>query len=94
MADINKTILQSLGSGLAGASVLTAIHETVRQFSDEAPRADILGMRAIKKILHKADAEVPADDELHNWALGGDILQLRVDAQRLPAQPKWYVDGV
>lgn len=74
MAEINKTILQSLGSGLAGACVLTAIHETVRQFSDEAPRADILGMRAIKKIMNKADAEPPADDELHEWALGGDIL--------------------
>ena len=74
MANINKTILQSLGSGLVGSCVLTALHETVRQFSDEAPRADILGMRAIKKIMRKADAEPPADDELHDWALGGDIV--------------------
>ncbi|GAB2518032.1 hypothetical protein [Spirosoma aerophilum] len=74
MTDINKTLLQSLGSGLAGACALTALHETVRQFVPEAPRADILGMRAIKKIMESADEEPPADDEFHNWALGGDVL--------------------
>ncbi|GAB3907694.1 hypothetical protein GCM10028803_41900 [Larkinella knui] len=74
MADRNKQILQSLGSGLIGACVLTVLHETARQFSDEAPRADILGMRAIRKVMKKADAEPPADDELHTWALGGDIV--------------------
>jgi hypothetical protein len=74
MTDINKTLLQSLGSGLAGACALTALHETARQFIPEAPRADILGMRAIKKIMESADEEPPADDELHTWALGGDVL--------------------
>lgn len=74
MADLNKTILQSLGSGLIGATVLTALHETVRQFVDEAPRADILGERAIKKTMKKADLDPPADDELYYWTLGGDIV--------------------
>ncbi|MVM29075.1 hypothetical protein GO755_03455 [Spirosoma sp. HMF4905] len=74
MTDLNKTILPSLGSGLIGACVLTALHETARQFIDKAPRADILGMRAIKKVMEKADAEPPADDELHDWALGGDVV--------------------
>lgn len=74
MTDINKTILQSLGSGLAGACALTVLHETARQFIPEAPRADILGMRAIKKMMNKVDEEPPADDELHDWALGGDIV--------------------
>lgn len=74
MTDINKTILPSLGSGLIGAVALTVLHETVRRFIPEAPRADILGMRAIKKVMESADAEPPADDELHDWALGGDVL--------------------
>ncbi|AUD01155.1 hypothetical protein [Spirosoma pollinicola] len=74
MTNINKTILQSLGSGLAGACALTALHETARQFISDAPRADILGMRAIKKVMEVADEEPPADDELHDWALGGDIV--------------------
>ncbi|WP_420149130.1 hypothetical protein [Spirosoma sp.] len=74
MADLNKTILQSISSGLIGATVLTALHETARQFIDDAPRADILGERAIKKTMKKADLEPPADDELYYWTLGGDIV--------------------
>lgn len=74
MTDINKTILPSLGSGLIGAVALTILHETVRRFVPDAPRADILGMRAIKKIMETADAKPPADDELHGWALGGDVV--------------------
>ncbi|GAB4047385.1 hypothetical protein [Spirosoma litoris] len=74
MTDLNKTILPSLGSGLIGACALTILHETARQFIDEAPRADILGMRAMKKVLKKADVNVPSDNKLHDWALGGDIV--------------------
>ena len=74
MTNINNTILQSLGSGLVGACALTVLHETARQFIDDAPRADILGMRAIKKVMKKVDEEPPADDKLHDWALGGDVL--------------------
>ncbi len=74
MTDINKTILQSLGSGLAGACALTVLHETARQFIPDAPHADILGMRAIEKVMEAVDEEPPADDELHDWALGGDIV--------------------
>lgn len=70
---MNKTILQSLASGLIGATALTALHETARQFIDDAPRADILGERAIKKGLEKIDVEPPADDELYYWTLGGDL---------------------
>ncbi|WP_460634241.1 hypothetical protein [Larkinella harenae] len=74
MTDRNKTIWESLGSGLVGACVLTALHETARHFIDEAPRADILGMRAIKKGMVKVGAEPPSDEKLHDWALGGDIV--------------------
>ncbi len=74
MTDINKTILPSLGSGLIGAIALTVVHETVRRFIPDAPRADILGMRAIEKVMETANAEPPADAELHDWALGGDVV--------------------
>lgn len=57
-----------------GACVLTVLHETVRRFVPDAPRADILGMRAIKKVIEGVDEQPPADDELHTWALGGDVL--------------------
>ncbi|GAB3920148.1 hypothetical protein GCM10028804_13840 [Larkinella terrae] len=66
--------MESLGSGLIGAGVLTALHETARHLIDEAPRADLLGMRAIQKVMEKTDAEPPDDRELHTWALGGDLV--------------------
>lgn len=74
MTKTNKTILKSLGSGLIGATALTILHETARRFIPDAPRADILGMRSIKKVLESVDQKPPADDELHDWALGSDLL--------------------
>lgn len=67
--------LNALAGGLAGACVLTAIHETMRRVVPDAPRMDILGMRAIEKLLHKADAEPPSDDDkLHTMAMVGDVI--------------------
>ncbi|GAB4027813.1 hypothetical protein [Spirosoma gilvum] len=74
MKKLNKTILSPLGSGLLGAVALTILHESARRLLPNAPRADILGMRAIKKVMESVDEEPPADEELHDWALGGDIL--------------------
>ncbi|WP_461103661.1 hypothetical protein [Spirosoma koreense] len=71
---MNKTILQSLGSGLFGACVLNVIHETTRQFIDEAPRVDLLGERAIKKGMKKVNLEPPTGDELYYWTLAGDLV--------------------
>lgn len=69
-----KTI-HALAGGLAGACVLTAIHETMRRFVPDAPRMDILGMRAIEKLMYSADMTPPADDDrLHTWALVGDVI--------------------
>ncbi|PJJ48675.1 hypothetical protein [Hymenobacter chitinivorans] len=65
---------QALGSGLAGALVLTAIHETARRLTPDAPRMDVLGMRGLRKILDQADAPQPAPDTLFNLTMAGDIL--------------------
>lgn len=74
MTDVNKDILYSLGSGLAGAVALNLLHETVRQFVDEAPRVDILGERAIEKIAEKAGVEPPEGDALYAVTLGSDVI--------------------
>lgn len=64
-----------MAGGLAGAVVLTVVHETLRRFVPDAPRMDVLGMRSIEKLMTKADQEPPQDkDELHNWALAGDVV--------------------
>ena len=65
-------MLKALGSGLAGALALTLVHETARRVRDDAPRMDVLGMRAIAKTLRAADVEQPGV-ELHDLALAGDL---------------------
>ena len=68
-------LLPSLTAGLAGAVALTLLHETARRLSPEdAPRMDVLGMRGLRKLLHKADAPQPNDDTLFNLTMAGDII--------------------
>lgn len=71
--DLNTTISRSLISGLAGAVALNILHETVRQFVPEAPRADILGMRSIKKGFRAANEQPPTGDTLYGLAMLGDV---------------------
>lgn len=68
------TITRSLGSGLVGAVALNLLHETVRQFVPNAPRADLLGERSIKKGYEKAGAEPPTGNRLYAQAMVGDVI--------------------
>jgi hypothetical protein len=61
-------------SGLAGAVAVTLVHETVRRFYPNAPRMDVLGMRAIAKGMRYAGQTPPNDDKLHTWSMVGDII--------------------
>ncbi|WP_266203266.1 hypothetical protein [Pontibacter kalidii] len=66
--------IRAMAGGLAGACVLTLVHETVRRLVPDAPRMDVLGMRAISKLMKMSGEEPPQDkEELHNWSLAGDI---------------------
>jgi hypothetical protein len=65
-------MLKALGSGLVGAFTLTLVHETARRFIDDAPRMDVVGMRAIAKTLGAAGTEAPVP--LHEAALVGEIV--------------------
>jgi len=67
-------ILESLAGGLAGACILTIAHESLRRVNPDAPRMDILGMRAIAKLMEKAGATPPDDKTLHDWAMVGDVV--------------------
>jgi hypothetical protein len=67
-------MLRALGSGLAGACALTAVHETARHNLEDAPRMDVLGMRGIAKSMRKLGQEPPSGERLHQLALGGDIV--------------------
>ena len=65
-------MLKALGSGLVGACALTLIHETARRYIDDAPRMDVVGMRALSRGLRAVDVEPPVP--LHELTLAGDIV--------------------
>ncbi|WP_299991066.1 hypothetical protein [uncultured Pontibacter sp.] len=67
-------VSKALVSGLAGAVAITIAHETLRRLVPEAPRMDVLGMRAISKTMKKAGAQPPESSSLRAWAMLGDIV--------------------
>jgi len=68
-------LLSSLAAGLAGAVALNILHETVRYLRPaDAPRMDVLGMRALRKLLRKADAPQPDEDTLFGMTMAGDVM--------------------
>ena len=66
--------LEALGSGLVGATALTAIHESARRTFSDAPRMDILGERAIAGSMRLAHCDPPPEGQLHTAALVGDVV--------------------
>jgi hypothetical protein len=53
---------------------LTTVHQIARVVTEDAPRMDVVGMRAIAQGWRAAGAEPPADrDALYRWALAGDL---------------------
>jgi hypothetical protein len=66
-------VLKALASGSVGAFVLTLVHEVTRRVLPEAPRLDILGMRAIAASLRTVGEQPPPEDELFGWAMVGDL---------------------
>lgn len=68
-------LAQHLAGGLAGALVLTLVHETARRLRPaDAPRMDVLGMRGLRKLLGQADVPPPDHATLFNLTMTGDIL--------------------
>jgi hypothetical protein len=60
--------------GLAGATAVTLIHESLKAVVPQAPRMDRLGMQAIEKGLHKANKSVPNQQALFSIAMAGDLI--------------------
>jgi hypothetical protein len=67
-------IRQALMSGATGATSLTLLHETARQFVPHAPRVDVLGIRAIAASLRAVDQTPPSRDSLYWLAIAGDLV--------------------
>lgn len=68
------SLFRNLASGLIGAGALTLLHETARRNIPEAPRMDLLGMRALARMMRAAGREPPDADRLHQVTLVGDLV--------------------
>jgi hypothetical protein len=66
--------LYALEGGVAGAAVLTLIHESLKKAIPGAPRMDLLGMNAMSKGLKVIGAKTPRERKLYGWSLTGDII--------------------
>jgi hypothetical protein len=65
----------SLVSGMAGAVALTAIHQAAKAVTADAPRMDVVGMRALVRGADRADADLPETHKgLYRAALAGDLI--------------------
>lgn len=67
----------ALLAGMAGAATLTAVHQAARMVTDAAPRMDVMGKRAIEKVVHAGgehDSSSAHHPSLYGMALAGDML--------------------
>ena len=69
-----KKPLIALVSGVAGAFTLTLIHETARNYLPNAPRMDVLGMRAIARGMYHLNQRPPEENKLFQYSMVGDIV--------------------
>ena len=68
------SLFRSLAAGLAGALVLNAVHEAARRLRPaDAPRMDLLGMRALARGFRAAGATPPPAPEQHRLTLAADV---------------------
>ena len=65
---------RSLASGFAGAVALTAAHEFGRSRLPNAPRMDVVGMRALRRFVPALRYERPRSTRLRRLALIGDLI--------------------
>lgn len=67
-------ITNALLAGATGATFLTILHESVRQFAPTAPRVDILGRRLVSRAFHQTGHPAPPSGTEYALALTGDLL--------------------
>jgi hypothetical protein len=66
-------VSSALAGGVAGTVTVASIHEALRRVTPNAPRMDLLDMELIRKGLTSMNKEVPGEDELQRWAVGGEL---------------------
>lgn len=69
---MGSSITRAAASGAAGAAVLTLLNESARRLLPDAPRMDVMGMRALAHIGPSTLEQDP--DRLRRLALFGDLV--------------------
>lgn len=72
-ADVSSSPVLPFIAGLTGAVALTVAHQLGQQVVPDAPRMDVVGMRAMARVRERAGASVPDRDTLYTQTLAGDI---------------------
>jgi hypothetical protein len=67
-------VLKALTSGFVGAVSLTALHQLLKKTIPDAPRVDLLGVKAIESTLDKLGIKKPDANTLYKSSLAGDII--------------------
>ena len=65
--------LHAVAGGFAGACVMTLVHQAARKFTPNAPRLDVLGMRAIIRSLRGLEQTPPTGKALYDVAFVADL---------------------
>ena len=65
---------KSMLSGAAGAVATTLLHQITRRLTPDAPRADLLGMQALARLLRAGGTTPPTGNDLYNLTLAGDLV--------------------
>jgi len=64
----------SMMAGVAGAGALTLVHQAARVMTPNAPRMDVLGMRALRGAYRQLGVSPRSDRALEREALAGDMV--------------------
>jgi hypothetical protein len=67
-------LTRRLTSGAIGAAGLTVLHELARRRVTNAPRMDLMGMRALRRMAPQLREPYISSERLHTVALAGDLL--------------------
>jgi hypothetical protein len=65
---------RALAGGIAGALVLTGLHESARGLLKHPPRMDVIGERALSRSLKALGRRAPRGRRLYRATLAGELL--------------------
>ena len=65
---------RAFAAGSVGATVLTTLHQVARGMTDDAPRMDVVGRRAIERGIKAAGRPMPSRCAVQRMALAGDLV--------------------